>query len=198
MKYSLLVLALTTVVFTTTWFGCASGIKDDTGLQLRKCIGENEYSVLTDLSYAFEQFLQDNGYFNNENDKLNGYRKYLSHILLLNRPDTGWIFRTAELEEIMQRIEKQHIPDLLYDEKISNCVIDINYPDNYLMASYRKIMPQHTVSPQIFAEEFIAGMDKEQFKDPVVKIIIALEYFLGPVLSQLRPNTPASDHGHQH
>jgi len=156
--------------------------------QYRSCIGEEEYAALNLLREAFDQFLADNGYLDGHNNLYNGYRAYLYQVIHASEPDSNWVFREGELEEILQRFEELHMDALLYQGSLQKCVFNIDYPDTLLMASYREIMPQHTVPPQRFAEVFLHRAGEQEFEDPVLKIMVALEYFLGPVLGILRPD----------
>jgi len=158
-----------------------------------QCLGKEVYGALDDFRLAFNDFLDDNGYIGEEGSLLEGYRSYLRHVLELQEPDTAWQFRKENLEEILQRFEALHIDALLYQGTIQACAVKIRYPEEMLMASYRRIMPQHTVSPRKFAEEFLAKADAADFDDHVLQIMVALEYFLGAVLGELRP-----DEHHRH
>jgi hypothetical protein len=168
------------------------------GCALRECIGKKEYGVLEELSEAFEVFLYDNGYLTDTLSRAQGYKAYLSQILTMTSADTTWVYRHDELEKLLHRIEEHHIAELLYENTIAQCVINISYPENHIMANIRQIMPQHTVSPAKFAQEFVNVGDDAQLNDPVLRIMLAIEYFLGPVLGQLRPEEPGCSHGHHH
>jgi hypothetical protein len=158
-----------------------------------KCLEQDVYGALADFRLAFNDFLDDNGYIGEGEYLVDGYRNYLRHVLQLSGPDTAWIFRREALEEILQRFESLHIDALLYEGSIQSCAVRIRYPDDMLMASYRQIMPQHTVSPRKFAEEFVAKVRPDELDDHVLQIMVALEYFLGAVLGELRP-----DEEHRH
>lgn len=152
------------------------------------CLGRDVDHLLNNLSEQFELFLSDNGFAASDEEMLTGYKHYLQYLLDGKGFDTAWVFRIEALENLMILIEQNNFADLLKDEIISSCVLEITYPDQYLMARFRQIMPQHTVSPERFASEFIEHIDNEQFKDNVLKKMIAIEYFLGPVLHLLRPD----------
>jgi hypothetical protein len=168
------------------------------GCALRECIGKEQHLVLSELTEAFELFLRDNGYLNDTTSRADGYKAYLRQILTMTSADTTWVYRHKELEELLHRIEKQHIAELLFDNTLTQCVINIPYPEGHIMANIRQIIPQHTVSPARFAQEFINVGDDAQLDDPVLRIMLAIEYFLGPVLGQLRPETPGCGHDHHH
>lgn len=156
--------------------------------KLKECIGEAQHQLIRDLNHQFEAFLLDNGFANNEKDLLQGYKKYLQHLLDRKGLDTAWKFNKPALETTLKGFEQLHLAELLYEEKVSECVIGIEYPDNYLMAHYREVMPQHAVSPEMFATRFVKEVDQKQFEDPVLKSMVSLEYFLGPILYLLRPD----------
>lgn len=103
--------------------------------------------------------------------------------------NSAWTFQNPRLEKMILLMELHHFAEFLNSDDLSNCVFQVNYPEHFTMADYRKIMPQHMVSPERFASTFIADIDKEQFQDPVLRKLIALEYFLGPVIYILRPDT---------
>ena len=154
----------------------------------RKCIGTDEFRALSDFATAFEHFLLDNGYRREGGDLTAAYKRYLRHILNLTETDTSWVFRHDELDEILQRFEELHIDALLYRGSIQLCATRVRYPDHMLMSHFREIMPQHTVSPRKFAEEFLREITPEETNDKVLRMMLALEYFLGPVLNELRPD----------
>jgi hypothetical protein len=156
--------------------------------QFSECIGEAQHQVIVDLNQQFEAFLLENGFATHEKDLLQGYKKYLQHLLDRKGLDTTWKFNKAALETVLKGFEELHLAEMLYEEKVSQCVIGIEYPDNYLMAHFREVMPQHVVSPEMFATKFIQEVDQEQFEDQVLKTMISLEYFLGPTLYLLRPD----------
>jgi len=161
--------------------------------QYSECIGSEYYDILMKLSSEFEHFLADNR-FVTDGELLEGYKGYLQHLLDRKGLDSTWYFRMTELEALMQEVEALHLAELIYDGKVSQCAIDIEYPQHYIMARYREIMPQHSVSPEVFMRTFVQKADQEQFKDPVLKSMIALEYFLGPVLYLLRPDELYFEH----
>jgi hypothetical protein len=152
-----------------------------------ECLGNEYVKLLEKLTAEFEHFLGDNGFIK-EGDMLTGYKDYLQHLLQRKGLDTSWHFRLNELELLMQEIEAQHFAEIVYEGKVSQCAIDLKYPQQYIMARYREIMPQHSVSPEVFMRAFVEKADPVQFRDPVLKHMIALEYFLGPVLYLLRPD----------
>lgn len=191
-----LLAALVLVIFINR--PCNQSKFGQSGCALRNCINKNQYKVLVELSDAFEVFMQDNGYLNDTGSRSMGYKAYLNAILTMHGPDTNWVYRRDALEKMLQRIEKQRIAELLFSNTLAGCVIRIPYPDGHIMADIRQIMPQHTVSPARFAEEFIRRGDDAQLEDPVLRIMLAVEYFLGPVLGQLRPEEPGCDHHHHH
>lgn len=153
-----------------------------------ECAGDVHNNLLTELNNQFELFLYDNGFYVTPEEKLSGYKAYLQFLLDRKELDTSWVFRNDELEELLIRIEEAHLAEAIFDKVITYCVLDIPYPNDYLMSRYHEIMPQHTVSPEKFASEFILNVDEEQFRDPVVRKMVSLEYFLGPLLYLLRPD----------
>jgi hypothetical protein len=155
--------------------------------QYRECLGKENYALLEKLAFQFEQFLSDNHYVR-EGNMLEGYKGYLQHLLDRKGLDTSWHYRLDELEALLLEFEHHHLAEVIYEEKVSQCAIEIDYPQHYIMARYREIMPQHTVSPEVFMRTFIQKADEKQFRDQVLKSMVALEYFLGNVLYLLRPD----------
>lgn len=153
-----------------------------------ECAGDSNNQLLESLNRQFELFLYDNGFYKSPEEKLEGYKAYLQFLLDRKGLDTTWVFRKDELENLVIGIEEAHLAEALFERVITYCVLDIPYPNDYLMARYYEIMPQHTVSPEKFASEFIQNIDEEQFSDPVLRKMISLEYFLGPLLYLLRPD----------
>ncbi|MFO7723658.1 MAG: hypothetical protein R6V49_10605, partial [Bacteroidales bacterium] len=139
--------------------------------QYSECIGSENYDIMLKLSSEFEGFLADNKFVTN-GDILEGYKGYLQHLLDRKGLDTSWYFRLPELEVLMQEVEALHLAELIYEGKVSQCAIDLEYPQQYIMAGYREIMPQHSVSPEVFMRTFVQKVDQEQFKDPVLKSMI--------------------------
>jgi hypothetical protein len=155
--------------------------------QFDSCFGHDYNTALEGLTDAFDKFLVDNKFCKNSDDLLDGYKKWLGYLLEGKGPDTTWKFRIHELEALLVKMEALHFPEVIEDESFSACVLSLEYPDGWIMKQYREIMPQHTVSPERFAKEFVDSIDRDQFRDPVIRKVVALEYFLGPILHILRP-----------
>ena len=192
----LLVIPLGIGLFLILRNPCNTHRYGNSGCELRKCIGNDQYQVLEELSGAFELFLHDNGYINDSVSQADGYKAYLNQILSMTQADSSWVYRLNDLELLLKRIEEQHIAELLYENTMISCVITIPYPEDHIMAHIRQIIPQHTVSPARFAQEFIQVGNDAQLDDPVLRIMLAIEYFLGPVLGQLRPEEAGCGHHH--
>lgn len=155
---------------------------------LDSCIGHEYNQVLDELTKAFDVFLVDNRFCRNDEELLGGYKNWLGYLLEGKGMDTAWKFRLNDLETVLSEMEQLNFAEVMYGEEISHCVLELPYPDNWMMHRFREIMPQHSVSPEVFAREFIKLVDEQQFNDPVLKKMIALEYFLGPILHVLRPD----------
>lgn len=189
-KYFLLILVLIFLSFSL--YSCKEKKEFDNEMpvkMMKECLGEDNYEILEKLSAAFDTFLLDNNFSKSEDDMLNGYKGYLNYLLDRKRQAPSWHIRTDDMEDIIQEIERKHFAELLRDGTFAHCIFMIDYPHNYLMARYKEIMPQHTVSPETFAGEFVQNITEEEFQDPVIKQIVALEYFLGIGLSLLRPDS---------
>lgn len=157
--------------------------------QLNECVGKESNALLNRLTAAFDDFLVDNRFCRTKDELLSGYKNWLQYLLDQKGLDSTWKFRYEVLDSLVTDMEKTNFAEMLYSQKFSECVMAMEYPDDWILAHYREIMPQHSVSPQKFAEEFVKNADQKQFDDPVIRKIIALEYFLGPILHILRPDS---------
>ncbi|HRZ41359.1 MAG TPA: hypothetical protein P5228_01495 [Bacteroidales bacterium] len=156
--------------------------------QLDSCIGNDYNETLDQLTEAFGVFLIDNRFCRSDKELLKGYKNWLGFLLEGKGMDSTWKFRVNELESLLTRMEQLNFAEMMYREEITHCVLELSYPNDWMMHRFREIMPQHSVSPEVLAREFIKSVDEQQFSDPVLKKVIALEYFLGPILHVLRPD----------
>ncbi len=156
--------------------------------QLDSCLGPEYNALLNGLTEAFGKFLIDNRFCRNQDELLSGYKNWLGYLMEGKGMDTSWKFRLNELETMLGDMEEIHFAEKMYEGNFTSCILDLQYPEDWVMYRYREIMPQHTVSPETFAREFINGVDDKQFGDPVIRKLVALEYFLGPILHILRPD----------
>ncbi len=175
---------------TFLWTSCNIPSHDIAAAEahMDSCIGPENNRLLEKLTVCFDNFLIDNNFCHGRKDLLDGYKNWLQYLLEQKGMDTTWMFRYNDLEKLISEFEELHFAEWLYDGRFADCLLEVEYPEHYLMAGYAGIMPQHTVSPEKFASEFIRQVNKRQFRDPLLKKAVALDYFLGPVLFVIRPD----------
>lgn len=163
--------------------------------QLRACLGVPTDDILCDLKDLFEEFLIRNE-FVEEGSMMSGYKSYLKYILY-NYPDSSWTYNVPASKRLIERIEDTpEFMRMIDQSRIHECMHKINYADTMFMALYTRDLPVEQANPAAMGQAFLERVDEDEFRDPVLRKMIALEYFLGLIVDQVRPDPQYQ--GHQH
>lgn len=160
-------------------------------LILDSCIGTINNQLLEDIVIAYEKFLVDNHFKLDTNSMLDAYKTYLNYWQFNLHPDTGWVHDVENYEKIIKKLEASDLMEKIYRREFQNCLSQLDYCDTCFMNIYTTLMPKHNVSMQRVAQEFTDVVLDKEFQDPVLRKIMALEFFLGMAINIARPEIQA-------
>jgi hypothetical protein len=192
-KYTCLLL-----LFVLLFLGCSNQNRKQNSISkelfehnnsiLDSCIGKDNSLLLDEVVDIFEEFLVVNGFVADRTRMLQGYKKFFLRVLNEPLPDSTWKHNIDRYEALVEQFEKGDIMGYITTEQLADCIKKMHYPDTLYMHDYPTIMPQHGVSVQVGMSEFIDVVDAPEFTDPVLRKMVALEYFFGMAIMMVRPD----------
>ncbi len=185
-------------LLATVFLGCSNQNKNQNTISdelfernnaiLDSCIGEENSLLLDEVVDVFEEFLVVNGFVADRTMMLEGYKTFFLRALNEPLPDSTWKHNIKRYEALVEQFEKGDIMEQITTEQLADCIKKMYYPDTLYMHDYPTVMPQHGVSVQVGMSEFIDIVDEPEFDDPVLRKMVALEYFFGMAIMIVRPD----------